>query len=387
MALHCSYALAKDINNKLTLVEMEFGTIMDLILDQTNELSRIREILKDHPKGLTIEDIARMLPLNRTSTAKYLNTLLISGQADMETFGRAKVFTLSRRIPFSQMLNLSSDLMLVLDDKLIINQVNEPLVQYFELTRNELIGKMITKSPLISFFSAETFNLIQESANGKESIKLDSVNNRGKRCFFRIKFIPSVFDQGEKGLVIILEDLTELKQYQDHLEQLVEARTRELRITNERLLDEIKKHQSTISALERSERKYKDLLETANSFILRTDDVGHITFMSEFAEQFFGFPETEVLGKYLVGTIVVMSSNSKNQVELNREFLTPAKHMMFKETEVIRKNGEKSWVAWTIKELYDSKENFREYLIIGLDISILKMYVERSQKIVSEMEG
>ncbi|MFZ0005602.1 MAG: PAS domain S-box protein [Methanoregula sp.] len=359
---------------------------MDLILDQAKEISRIREILKEHPRGLTIEDVAKMIPLNRTSTAKYLNTLLISGQADMEIFGRAKVFTLSRRIPFSQMLNLSSDLMLVLDDELVINQVNEPLVQHFGIARNDLIGKRIDQSPLISCFTSQTLRQIQESSYGKESIKLDSVDNRGKPGFFRIKFIPSVFDHGGKGLVIILEDLTELKQYQDHLEQLVEARTSELRTTNERLLEEIKGHQNTISALEQSEKKYKDLLENANSFILRTDGEGRITFISEVAEQFFGFSESDIVGKYFVGTIVTLPSNtSKNQAELNREFLSPAKHMMFKETEVIRKNGEKSWVAWTIKELYDIKENFREFLIIGMDITILKMYVERTQKIVSEM--
>jgi len=37
------------------------------------ELNRIRMILMNNPKGLTIEEIAKKLPLNRTSTAKYLN--------------------------------------------------------------------------------------------------------------------------------------------------------------------------------------------------------------------------------------------------------------------------------------------------------------------------
>src|SRR5512136_1541085 len=97
--------------------------------DQADEISRIRTILIENPKGLTTEEIAKKLPLNRTSTAKYLNTLLISGQAEMRTFGRAKVFTLSQRIPFSQMLNLSSDLLIVLDHDLTIMQVNDPFTR------------------------------------------------------------------------------------------------------------------------------------------------------------------------------------------------------------------------------------------------------------------
>lgn len=216
---------------------------------------------------------------------------------------------------------------------------------------------------------------------------MESIEIRGIRSFFRIKLIPCVFDQGEKGLTVVFEDLTELKKYQDHLEQLVEARTRELISTNDRLLDEVKKHRDTINALERSERRYRELLENANSLILRTDGEGRITFISEFAEKFFGISETEILGKNVVGTVVKPPINSTKDLNtLNREFLAPAKHMMFKEAAAIRKNGEESWVAWTIKELYDSKENFREFLIIGLDITTLKLYVERSQKMVSDFK-
>ncbi len=108
--------------------------------DQVDEITRIRTILKDNPKGITIEDIAKKLPLNRTSTAKYLNTLQISGQAEMRTFGRAKVYTLSQRVPFSQMLNLSSDLLLVLDQNLVIMQVNEPFIRVFGHSADDLIG-------------------------------------------------------------------------------------------------------------------------------------------------------------------------------------------------------------------------------------------------------
>jgi len=97
----------------------------------------------DNPKGLTIDNIAKKLSSNRTSPAKYLNTLLISGQAEMRTFGRAKVFTLSQRVPLFQLqmltpcsLTLSSDLLLVLDQHLAIYQVNEPFIKLFGFSRS-----------------------------------------------------------------------------------------------------------------------------------------------------------------------------------------------------------------------------------------------------------
>jgi response regulator of citrate/malate metabolism len=56
------------------------------------ELTKIKTILKDNPKGMTVTDIARKIQVNRNSVAKYLDILLISGHAEMVTFGPAKVY-------------------------------------------------------------------------------------------------------------------------------------------------------------------------------------------------------------------------------------------------------------------------------------------------------
>ena len=139
--------------------------------DQADEISRIRTILLDNPKGSTIEEIAKKLPLNRTSTAKYLNTLLISGQAEMRTFGRAKVFTLSQRVPFSQMLNLSSDLLLVLDQNLIINQVNEPFITIiWSLTGEHLSGLPLIPFSFYALFIRQKYVSYQRSVHGELNI-------------------------------------------------------------------------------------------------------------------------------------------------------------------------------------------------------------------------
>ena len=52
-------------------------------------------------------------------------------------------------------------------------------------------------------------------------------------------------------------------------------------------------------AVRESEVKYRELVENANSIILKLDCSGLITFFNEFAQQFFGFTEEEVLGKCL----------------------------------------------------------------------------------------
>jgi PAS domain S-box-containing protein len=236
--------------------------------DQADEISRIRTILMDNPKGSTIEDIAKKLPLNRTSTAKYLNTLHISGQAEMRTFGRAKVFTLSQRVPFSQMLNLSSDLLLVLDQNLVINQVNEPFTRVFGLSRDTLIGVPVTRSRFMPYVSENNMSLIQDAARGTEQTTIDRFEINGQAYFFKIKLIPLVFDQGGQGLAIILEDITELKKYQQHLEQLVEQRTHELKATNEQLVKEIDERRQVENALHQINSKLNLVSSIARHDIL-----------------------------------------------------------------------------------------------------------------------
>jgi len=236
--------------------------------EQGDEISRIRTLLRENPKGSTIEDIAKKLPLNRTSTAKYLNTLLISGQAEMRTFGRAKVFTLSQRVPFSQMLNLSSDLLLVLDQNLVINQVNEPFIKLFGLSPDTLIGLPVTRSPFMPYLSDNNVSLISEAARGTEHCHIDRIEINGQGYFFKFKLIPLVFDQGGQGLAVILEDITELKKYQQHLEQLVEERTLELKITNEHLVKEIDERRKVENALHQINAKLNLVSSIARHDIL-----------------------------------------------------------------------------------------------------------------------
>ncbi|HUU74810.1 MAG TPA: helix-turn-helix domain-containing protein [Methanoregulaceae archaeon] len=61
-----------------------------MVLDQ-ERLSRVRELLCSHPKGLTISEISTELGINRNSLAKYLNMLTISGQLEMQSYGASRV--------------------------------------------------------------------------------------------------------------------------------------------------------------------------------------------------------------------------------------------------------------------------------------------------------
>jgi PAS domain S-box-containing protein len=354
--------------------------------DNQDELFRIRTILMENPKGLTIEEIAKKLPLNRTSTAKYLNTLQISGQAEMRTFGRAKVFTVSQRLPFSKMLNLSSDLLFVLDHGLIINQVNDALKKTFNTPQDALVGVRIDDSPLAPYLGEKNLAVIKDAAGGKEYSSIERIEIGGKEYFFQVEMIPVVFDQGEQGLAVVLKDITELKQYQQHLEHLVEERTTELRTTNTQLLNEIEERRKSQAALEQSERKYRELVENANSIILRVNEKGSISFFNEFAERFFGTSEPEMLGKNIIGTILPAAiPDGKTSEEQVREFLKPTEYMVYNEIPCLGKDGKQAWVAWTIRPVKDVTNVPVEYLLVGMDITDRKNVETALQRVNAKL--
>jgi PAS domain-containing protein len=56
--------------------------------------------------------------------------------------------------------------------------------------------------------------------------------------------------------------------------------------------------ESANRALAESELKYRELVELANSIILRWSRDGRITFLNEFGLRFFGFAADEIVGRH-----------------------------------------------------------------------------------------
>ncbi len=122
-----------------------------------------------------------------------------------------------------------------------------------------------------------------------------------------------------------------------------------------------------------SEKKYRELVENANSIIMRRDIEGNITFFNEFAQFFFSFTENEILGKSLEGTIFPKTESTKTYLD---GLLTLFKHTpekpIINEKESVLRNGKKVWIAWTYRPIFDSDGNLVEILCIGTNITELK---------------
>jgi PAS domain S-box-containing protein len=343
-------------------------------MDNTGvEIDRIRDILKSCRKGQTIAEIARTLDLNRISTSKYLNMMVAAGEAEMRVHGPSKVYYPCQRVPISSILNFSSDILAVMDETLTIVDVNNVLLDYFSVKKSELIGHRIDYSPLGQYIDTLILDHIEKAIDSTGSTLKTKQTIKGNDYYFQLKFIPTLFESGDHGVTLIAEDITELSLHRQHLEQLVDERSQELVSANEQLKKEILNYKKARSELKASEIKYRELVENANSIILRMDPRGTIEFFNEFAQDFFGWKLEEIFGKSIYNTIVPKQPTAGKPVKelLEGLKLNPAGLTRF-ENENIKRNGERAWISWTNKFIRNAEGSITGILSIGNDITDLK---------------
>ncbi len=131
---------------------------------------------------------------------------------------------------------------------------------------------------------------------------------------------------------------------------------------------EIERRKVTQENLHESEVKYRHIIDNANSVIMEIDTSGKITFINKFALDFFGFREEEILGHNMSGTILPPASPAGEDKEKLIEDIgaSPGKYLHY-EKENLRKNGDKVWITWTYKPIFDEANNLKEVLCIGID--------------------
>lgn len=130
-------------------------------------------------------------------------------------------------------------------------------------------------------------------------------------------------------------------------------------------------------ALLASETQYRDLVQTANSIILRWDKTGRITFLNQYGQRFFGFQASEILGRHVVDTIVPKTEMSGRDLEsLMADICQNPANYQDHENENIRSDGSKVWVKWTNKPVLNEQGELIEVLSVGFDITARKQAEE-----------
>jgi len=200
--------------------------------DYQTEITKIQKILNENPKGMTVTDIARKIKINRNSVAKYLDIMRISGLVEMITFGPAKVFFPSKRVPINQMLNYVSDFVIVIDQKLKVTMINRSLLGFIDMRRDEIIGNSINYILSNIFEEDGIIDDLNEALEGQRVNREISFTKNGKEFYVKIRVLPTSFEDGDNGATLIINNLTAQK--------IVENALRESEKNFKKLIDKIK---------------------------------------------------------------------------------------------------------------------------------------------------
>jgi PAS domain S-box-containing protein len=203
------------------------------------ELIRIKEILKNAPHGMSVTEIARALNKNKHSVGHYLGILQVSGHVQMRNYGKAKVFSLSSRVPLDAMLGYTEDMIIVLDQDERIVRINDPFLDFIQQPRTHILGNLLSSLKVSGSSSEGVIEHVKESLKSGVFDQEIEITKPVPR-FYRQKILPAVFDDGKQGMIIILEDITAKKS----AERALRSSEEKFRLMAENLQDGIIIHEN-----------------------------------------------------------------------------------------------------------------------------------------------
>ena len=171
----------------------------------------------------------------------------------------------------------------------------------------------------------------------------------------------------------------------------VEEHNAELGRLNTQLEHEIEERKQARKALWMSEEKYRGLVEGANSIIIRLDTEGRIVFLNKFGQTFFGYTEQEILGQEAIGTIIPETDSSgRSLARIYEEIISNPSPYSVHENENTCRNGERVWIAWSNRVIYDDEGHLSGILGIGTDVTDRKRAedaLRRNAKLLHILHG
>jgi len=130
-----------------------------------------------------------------------------------------------------------------------------------------------------------------------------------------------------------------------------------------------------------NEQRYRELVQESGSILLRLDTEGNILFCNEFAEAFFGYEPAELIGRNVVGTIVPQTESSGRDLgEMMEELTRNPELFRSNENENMKANGERVWIRWSNRPVFDDTGKLASILCVGQNISEKKQLEDELRK-------
>ncbi len=154
-------------------------------------------------------------------------------------------------------------------------------------------------------------------------------------------------------------------------------------IANLIMHSDVTERKAAEEALRRSESRYRELVENANSAIVRWSCDGRITFINGYAQRLFGWSAKEAVGKSVNILVPEQESDGTDPTGLVSDIVKHPDRYEHNTNENICRDGRRLWLNWTNRAILDDQGKVAEILAIGNDVTDLK----RAEEALLESEG
>lgn len=139
-------------------------------------------------------------------------------------------------------------------------------------------------------------------------------------------------------------------------------------------------------ALCRSETRYRELVQNANSAIIRWSRSGTIGFVNEYARNLFGWNADEAIGAHVGILVPGALSTGAPEAGFNQDVIDhPERHANII-NECVCRDGRRVWMTWTNRAIRDEAGRVVEILSIGNDITERKHAEEALRQLNATLE-
>ncbi len=242
----------------------------------------------------------------------------------------------------------------------------------------------LTGHSLRTFVDEDNFRRIRSETEhrrqGKENTyEIEIIQPSGSIRWIMITATPWINERNDiLGVVGIFEDITSrkksellLKEYQEHLERLVEARTIELQTSNDKLRLEILERKRAEEALAAEKELLDVTIHSIADGVIAADIQGTIMLSNAIADNLLNLPRNAIIGQSLhnVFTIVNERDHQNNQALIN-DVMTQQKSMNFSD-EIILINPDMTehLISMGVAPIVGKEGNILGVVIVFRDIT------------------